>query len=105
MVGEEECPTLQLGCETTSVVCGAEALDVPGACARRSELMTDLREQSDNEVRLPLALSRHELEAWLQCAGDYAAAEETNAEADATDSDVDLDEDDQLLMNALKVYC
>lgn len=117
-VGQADCLELCLSEAATSILCGPSTLSIPAAVALRSKLISDLREQRDGDVLLPLPLGKGDAEAWLQFATGQSDARHIAGAAhghDAlngclTDSQVELGssgviEEVDLLCRALKVRC
>lgn len=71
MTSAEESNNVQLRLNKTTT---SFTRDIPSTCARRSELITELREQLTDERNLPLPLSAQELEAWIAYASSACAS-------------------------------
>ena len=88
--------SLNLSTDGVSLVSATEALDVPGWCARRCQLIEDLASVNHGkDVNLPLPLASSELKAWLEC------AQQVKTVFDPGTSPLNMDDDK--LINALKV--
>lgn len=73
--------SLVLGDREASVVDAgtSKSRTIPSHCARRSTLITELREQEDGEGDVDLPLSWQDVEAWLACAGSPCSAAQDDA--------------------------
>lgn len=78
---------LRLKAAETAVISGDVTIHIPGECAKLSVLISDLREQPEDEELVPLLLTMHEVRAWLAC-------------ANVADSEL---QDDDTMLAALKV--